>query len=178
MTTFETDTPDPTNACDQALAALVLARGAAAGNAAAAHLAGCARCQAERARVEGVAHALVRHQVPAPAAGSQARILAAAAPLLARRAAEARALRGRVIRAFTLALLPLPAILYANLKLLLAAHALLLRWLPASLSMYLVACLGAGVALLLALSYAAVPVLAARRPWLFALEDPDVHVPA
>jgi hypothetical protein len=174
MTTFKTDTTD----CDQALAALVLDRGTAAGKAAAAHLAGCARCQVERTRAEEVAHALGRHQVPEPAAGSQARILTAAAPLLARRAAEARVLRWRVVRAFTLALLPLPAILYANLKVLLAAHALLLRWLPASLSMYVVACLGAGVALLLALSYAAVPVLAARRPSLFALEDPDVHVPA
>ena len=80
--------------------------------------------------------------------------------------------------AFTLALLPLPAILFANFKLLVAVHGLLLTLLPPSVSLYLVACLGAGVALLLALSYAAVPVLAARRPWLFALEEPDVHVPA
>jgi hypothetical protein len=35
------------------------------------------------------------------------------------------------------------------------------------------------VALLLALSYAAVPVMAARRPWLFASpEEPHVHVAA
>ena len=175
MTTFKTDTD--TTACDQALATLVLSRGTAAGKGADAHLAACARCQAERARAQEVAHALARHQSPEPTAGGQAQILGAAAPLLARRAVEAQALRWRVVRAFTLALLPLPAIVYANLKLLLAVHALLLRWLPASLSLYVVACLGAGVALLLALSYAAVPVLAARRPWL-TLEDPDVHVPA
>ena len=173
-----TTPPTPAMTCDQALAALVLDRGTAAGKAAAAHLAGCDRCQAERNRAQGVGRALASHQVPEPAPAGRAQILAAAAPLLARRAAEARALRWRVVWAFAMALLPLPAILYANFKLLLAAHGLLLRWLPPSVCMYVVACLGAGVALLLALSYAAVPVLAARRPWLFAVEDPDVHVPA
>jgi hypothetical protein len=106
-------------------------------------------------------------------------VLAAAAPVLARRATEARALRRRIVWAFTLALLPLPAILFANFKLLVAVHGLLVTRLPPSLAMYLIACLGAGVALLLALSYAAVPVMAARRPWLFASpEEPHVHVAA
>lgn len=179
-----------TISCDEALAALALARGAGRDRATAtadvnavAHLAGCDRCQAERARAEQVSHALAHHQVAAPAPAADAafrsRLLAAAAPLLARRAFEARALRRRVAWAFTLALLPLPAILYANFKLLLAAHGLLSTLVPPSVSLYLVACLGAGVALLLALSYAAVPVMAARRPWLFALEESDVvHSPA
>ncbi len=177
-----------TISCDEALAALALDRRAGRDRAATdvhavAHLAGCDRCQAERARAEQVSHALAHHQVAAPAPAADAafrsRLLAAAAPLLARRASEARALRRRVAWAFTLALLPLPAILYANFKLLLAAHGLLSTLLPPSVSLYLVACLGAGVALLLALSYAAVPVMAARRPWLFALEESDVvHSPA
>jgi hypothetical protein len=181
-----------TISCDEALAALALDRGAGRDRAttgadpvarALAHRAGCDRCQAERARAEQVSHALAHHQVAAPAPAADAafrsRLLAAAAPLLARRAYEARALRRRVAWAFTLALLPLPAILYANFKLLLAAHGLLSTLVPPSVSLYLVACLGAGVALLLALSYAAVPVMAARRPWLFALEESDVvHSPA
>jgi hypothetical protein len=179
-----------TISCDEALAALALDRGAGRDRAstgavahAVAHLAGCDRCQAERARAEQVSHALAHHQAAAPAPAADAafrsRLLAAAAPLLARRASEARALRRRVAWAFTLALLPLPAILYANFKLLLAAHGLLSTLVPPSVSLYLVACLGAGVALLLALSYAAVPVMAARRPWLFALEESDVvHSPA
>jgi hypothetical protein len=170
--------------CDEALAALALDRDAGRQAAADAvvHLASCERCQADRARAVQVSRALGRHQVAAPAAAVEAtfrsRLLAAAAPLLARRASEARALRRRVTWAFSLALLPLPVILFANYKLLVAAHGLLLTLLPPSVSLYLVACLGAGVALLLALSYAAVPVLAARRPWLFAVEEPDVHVPA
>lgn len=168
--------------CDEALAALALDRGPGRDRAAA-HLAGCERCQAERTRAEQVSRALARHAVAAPtteaAAAFRSRVLAAAAPVLARRATEARALRRRVAWAFTLALLPLPVILFANFKLLVAVHGLLVTRLPPSVVLYLVACLGAGVALLLALSYAAVPVMAARRPWLFAsLEEPDVHVPA
>jgi hypothetical protein len=174
-----------TISCDEALAALALDRRAGRDRTTAvagadvhavAHLAGCDRCQAERARAEQVSHALAHHQVAVPAPAAEA---AFRAPLLARRASEARALRRRVAWAFTLALLPLPAILYANFKLLLAAHGLLSTLVPPSVSLYLVACLGAGVALLLALSYAAVPVMAARRPWLFALEESDVvHSPA
>jgi hypothetical protein len=168
--------------CDEALTALALDRGPGRDRAAA-HLAGCERCQAEQARAEQVSRTLARHAVPAPttdaAAAFRSRVLTAAAPVLARRATEARALRRRIVWAFTLALLPLPAILFANFKLLVAVHGLLVTRLPPSLAMYLIACLGAGVALLLALSYAAVPVMAARRPWLFASpEEPHVHVAA
>jgi hypothetical protein len=174
--------PDETTPCDEALAALALDRGPGRERAAA-HLAGCERCQAERTRAELVSRTLARHAVPAPtsdaAAAFRSRVLAAAAPVLARRATEARALRRRVAWAFTLALLPLPAILFANFKLLVAAHGLLVTRLPPSVALYLVACLAAAVALLLGLSYTAVPVMAARRPWLFAsLEEPDVHVAA
>jgi hypothetical protein len=161
--------------CDEALAAAALGK---AGDPATAHLSSCVACQEAGPRAAAVAHLLSSYQVPGPAPGSAARTLAAAAPLLARRRAERRALRRRVAWALTLALLPLPAIVLANVKLLMATHRLLLSLLPPALSLYMVVCLGAGVALLLALSYAAVPLLAARRPRPYALEDRDVHVPA
>jgi hypothetical protein len=164
--------------CDQALAALVLDRHPLEDGGARAHLAGCARCQTEAAQVQRLTQLLAAHRVPAPPPGDQARTLVAAAPLLARRAAEARVRRRRVARALALALLPLPLLLFANVQLLMGVHRLLLGVLPAAVTTYLVACLGGGIALLLALSYVSVPVLAARRPWSLALEDPDVRVPA
>ena len=81
-------------------------------------------------------------------------------------------------RAVGVALLPLPVLLFVNVKLLLAVHGLLLGSLSAGVSLYLTLCLGGGLALLLALSYAAVPLLAAARPRPSLLEEADVHVPA
>jgi hypothetical protein len=170
--------------CDELLTALALGKSAAPnGGAAADHLATCSTCRAESTRAHALGPVLAAYRVGAPPAEAAARTLASAAPLLARRAGERRALRRRVAWALTLALLPLPAIVFANVKLLMAAHGLLLSVLPPSASTYLIVCLGAGVALLLALSYAAVPLLASRRPQALALqalalEDPDVHVPA
>jgi hypothetical protein len=165
--------------CDEVLTALALGKGAAPkGSAAAAHLVTCSTCRAESARAQALGQVLAAYEVGVPPADAPARTLASAAPLLARRAAGTRALRRRVAWALVLALLPLPAIVFANVKLLMAAHGLLLSVLPPSASLYLIVCLGAGVALLLALSYAAVPLLASRRPRALLLEDRDVHVPA
>jgi hypothetical protein len=158
--------------------AVALGAGAAVPAGAVAHLAGCAACRDARAQAGAVARALAGYAAPAPAPGAEARTLAAAMPLLARRREARRALRRRVTWALTMALLPLPAIVLVNVQLLMAAHRLALTRLPPALALYLVVCLGAGVALLLALSYVAVPLLAARRPPPFVLEDRDVHVPA
>ena len=165
--------------CDEAQAELLLARQTAPGGEVAAHLASCGACQAQGARLQALARVLAGYAVADPAPAAPSRTIAAAAPLRARRATEARGLRRRVAWALALTLLPLPLIIFANVKALMAAHALLLTVLPPSASLYLIVCLGAGVALLLALSYAAVPLLASRRPRLLALEDgDDVRVPA
>ena len=51
------------SACDDALATLALGGGDLA---AAAHLAGCPACQAERGRAEALARLLAGYEVPAP----------------------------------------------------------------------------------------------------------------
>jgi hypothetical protein len=110
-----------------------------------------------------VARIFAAFEVPAAPADGQARTLAAAAPLLAARAAAHRTLRRQVAWALTLALLPLPVIVFANVKLLTAAYHFLAPRLPPLLSLYLVGCVAAGVALLLALAYLAVPLVARRQ---------------
>jgi len=183
--------------CAEALVALALERpqaerglerpqahGAAMG-AALNHLAGCPACQGQEERARTVARLLAQGEdtPPEPSAAGTQRVLAAAAPLLARHAERARAERRRVAWALVVALLPLPLIVFANVKLLFAAHVALSGLIDPRVSLYLVGCLGAAVALLLALSYLAVPFLArrlsrARLPWFVITEDPDVHVVA
>ena len=126
-----------------------------------AHTRACARCQAEEASLAAVTGALGASTVPGARAGLNARVLAAAEPLLAANAA--RAARRRLVRALAAGLLPLPAILLLDFWLVRAGYDLLTRFLPEALSLYVVANWVGFLALLLALTYGAIPFLAARQ---------------
>ena len=126
-----------------------------------AHAQTCLRCQADERALSAVAGMLAAAAVPSVSPDLNARVLAAAAPLLAANAA--RAARGRLVRALAAALVPLPAILALDFWLVRAAYDLLTRFLPDALSLYVVANWVGLLALLLALTYGAIPFLAARQ---------------
>jgi anti-sigma factor RsiW len=144
--------------CDETLTALAFGRADAAAEA---HLAGCARCRTERADAERVARALAADTVPPPAPGLTARVLRAAEALLARNAR--RAAWPEVTRALAAALVPLPLVLFLDWHIVRAVYGLLSELLPSALSVYLVFTYAATLALLLALTYGAIPVLVERQ---------------
>ena len=136
--------------CDEVRTALFLG-----GTVDAEHVSACRDCGAAQAAVR----VLALHSVPAPP--SRARVLAAAAPLLARRA---RYVAWRALgRAVAAALLPLPLILAVDVYLVRAAYGLLHAVLPRALSLYVVFNYAATVTLLLALTYAMIPIVAERQ---------------
>ena len=112
-----------------------------------------------RALDAGSASHLAGYAVPAPP--SPAGVLAAAAPLLARRARHAawRAL-GRAVAA---ALVPLPLVLLVDVYVVRAAYGVLQALLPRALSLYVVFNYAATLTLLLAVTYAMVPIVAERQ---------------
>ena len=145
--------------CDDALAALLY--GATPGADVGAHLDGCPTCRQERAALERARGALAAAPAPAVPAGLGARVLRAAAPLLALNAR--RAAWPALARALVAALLPLPLILFLDWHLVRMVHALLRSVLPDALSFYLVFNYAATLVLLLALTYGAVPILVERQ---------------
>src|SRR5207245_3046012 len=90
-----------------------------------------------------------------------ARVLGAAAPLLARQARLA-AWRTRA-PALAAALVPLPLILFLDFHLVRTAYGVLNALLPGALSFYVVFNDAATLALLLALTYGMIPLVAARQ---------------
>ena len=126
-----------------------------------AHVRGCARCRELAPALCEVSAALAAAPAPGAPAGLTARVLAAAEPLLAANAA--RAARRRLVRALAAGLAPLPAILVLDFWLVRAGYDLLTRFLPDALSLYVVANWVGFLALLLALTYGAIPFLAARQ---------------
>jgi hypothetical protein len=100
-------------------------------------------------------------ETPPPSGDFVARTVAAAAPLLALHARRAGVRAW--LRPLAVALVPLPLIVVANVAIVLALHALLSLALPAALSTYLVAQYSLFVLLLLALTYASVPILVDRQ---------------
>ena len=144
--------------CDDVLSAIMLGLPLPPG--AAEHVDGCARCRTESALARQVAATFAAAEPqPSPALGT--RVLAAAEPLLAAR--RRRVDWPLVLRALGAALLPLPLILVVDVALVGLAYEVLARVLPQALTTYLVANLATTLALLLALTYAAVPLLAARQ---------------
>jgi anti-sigma factor RsiW len=151
--------------CDEALAKFLL-QGARDGEAAA-HVAGCPRCAPELTAVEAARRALAAGPAPMPPADLATRVCRAAAPLLARNAR--RAAWPLLSRALVAALLPLPVILLFDVYLVRTAFGLLTSILPTALGAYLVFNYAATLALLLALTYGAIPILVEqqvrRRVW-------------
>jgi hypothetical protein len=146
-------------ACDQVSALRAFGRPLPAE--AEAHARDCSQCRELAAALGDVSAALAASPAPGVPAGLTARVLAAAEPLLAANAA--RATRRRLVRALVAGLVPLPAILVLNFWLVRTGYDLLTRFLPDVLSLYVVANWVGFLALLLALTYGAIPFLAARQ---------------
>jgi hypothetical protein len=124
------------------------------------HLATCTDCARAVGDVRRVAGALAADVVPEPTAGLSARVLLAAEPILAarRRAVDWT----RVAAAIAAAILPLPLILAVDWWIVTQLWQLLSIALPDAVSLFLVGNYVALLALLLTLTYAAVPLLAVR----------------
>jgi hypothetical protein len=108
---------------------------------------------------------------PPPPPDLAARTMAAAAPLLAMRARRAHARAW--VRPLLVTLVPLPAILALDAAIVRALHSLLSVVLPEALSTYFSAQYALLALLLLAIGYAAVPVIAERQARA-ALEEAHV----
>jgi hypothetical protein len=156
--------------CDDVLSAIML--GLPLPPDGASHVAECARCRAESALARQVAATFAADEPPPPSSALATRVLAAAEPLLAAR--RRRVDWPLVLRALGAALLPLPLILVVDVALVGVAYQLLASVLPQALTTYLVANLATTLALLLALTYAAVPLLAARQQAAHSFEDAHV----
>jgi hypothetical protein len=157
--------------CDHRLAALLFDRVPASD--AAAHEATCPRCREDAPAARAVAAVFACAPAIAPHGRLSPGVLLAAAPMLA---ANARRLPAaawrRLAAAIAVAVLPLPAILFIGWHVLEAANRLLSSVLPGSLSFYLVATHAAVLALLLGITYGAVPLLAAHQ---LRLQYEDTH---
>ena len=131
---------------------------------AAAHLEACAACRAEEPAARALAAALAADAGPLPPPGLSERALRAAAVPLALHARRAAKPDWRGLAwAVTVAVLPLPVVVYLDALLVRGAYRVLTVVLPDALSFYLVGSYAVVLALLLSLSYAAVPLLAARQ---------------
>ena len=126
----------------------------------AAHLATCSRCAGDLPGLRALGTHL-RATASEPPAGLTARTLQTAASALAHNAG--RVAWRPVAKALGAALLPLPAIVLATSYVLRALYGILATVLPESLSFYLVLNYAGLLALLAALTYGAIPVLAARQ---------------
>jgi hypothetical protein len=145
--------------CDDLLTALLL--GAPDDEAVAAHLRACTRCREDAPLLARLSRTLGADVPGGPSPELTARALALAGPLLSRNAA--RATRRRVVRALVAALVPLPAILALDLAVVRLVYDLLGALLPRALTLYVVFSYASLLALLLALTYGAVPILAVRQ---------------
>jgi hypothetical protein len=157
--------------CDGRLASLLFDRSSASD--AATHEATCPRCGADAPAVRAVAAAFAAAPAVVPRGRLSPAVLLAAAPLLATNAHRLPAAAWRrLVAAIAVAVLPLPAILFLGWHVLEAANRLLSSVLPEALSFYLVATHAAVLALLLGITYGAVPLLAAHQ---LRLQHEDTH---
>ncbi len=156
--------------CDAALTALLFRHTTAEVDD---HLATCPRCLADTAHVHRVRTVLDGAPGPLPSPGIRARVLGAAAPLLVANAHRLPAVAWRrMAAAIAAAVLPLPLILLLGWETLSTANRVLSTILPERLSFYLVATQAALLGLLLAITYGAVPLLAAHQ---LRLQHEDLH---
>jgi hypothetical protein len=154
--------------CGEVLAALLDRRGLDA--AVAAHVATCPRCSGEAPSVHQLAQAFAADVVPAPSTGLSPRVLETAAPLLMQNAR--RATWGAHLRALAAALIPLPLIALLDVYIVRTGYRLLSTILPDALSFYVVFNHAILLAFLLALTYAAIPILAERQ---LRLQREELH---
>jgi len=145
--------------CDDVLEALALA--ATPDPAVDRHVAGCPRCRTHAPAMRALAARLAGAPAPAPPATLADDVLRTAAPLLRRHARRSAWMP--LVRAIGAALLPLPAILAVDAYLLHTLYTLLCRILPPSVGVYVIVNNVLLLALLLALTYGAIPLLAERQ---------------
>ncbi|MGH7857950.1 MAG: hypothetical protein ACREQY_11520, partial [Candidatus Binatia bacterium] len=125
------------------------------------HVQGCQGCSHDSAVVAALHRRLAADRPPPPSAELLGRVMSSAEPLLARN--RHRAIWLLVARAVGAALLPLPMILLVDAYVLGEIHRLLSLVLPRTLSLYLVTGQATLIALLLAITYGAIPLLAERQ---------------
>jgi hypothetical protein len=125
------------------------------------HVASCPHCRSEADALGRLAATFASARVPAPSPALALRVVAAARPLLAAR--RRYTARRAVATALAAALVPLPLILLVDAWVLRAIYDGLSRFFPAALSFYLVGNYAAVLALLGALTYGAIPLLAERQ---------------
>ena len=126
-----------------------------------AHVAACDACAAATVTLARVRAAFVADRAPAPSPVLAPRVLAAARPVLAAR--RRHAARRALAAAVAVALLPLPLIVFVDVWVLQMIYGTLTRFFPATLSFYLVVNYAAVLALLGAVTYGAIPLLAERQ---------------
>lgn len=107
-----------------------------------------------------LAEALAARRVAIDAAALSARALAAARPELAARAAFWPRLAG----VLGVSLVPLPALIAANVAVVTWLYGLAAAWLPSGVALYLAASYAVAAVVGLGLAYASIPLLLARRP--------------
>lgn len=145
--------------CDDVLERLLLEKDL--DETAADHVRGCPRCGRDSAVVDSLRRQLAAGRPPEPSPALLGRIMSSARPILARN--RRRAIWLLVARAVGAALLPLPLILLVDAYVLGEIHRLLSLVLPRTLTLYLVAGQASLIALLLAITYGAIPLLAERQ---------------
>jgi len=126
-----------------------------------AHVATCDACAVATAALGHLWAAFAADRPPIPPPALAPRVLAAARPLLAAR--RRHAARRALAAAVAVALLPLPLIVFVDVWVLQMIYGTLTRFFPATLSFYLVVNYAAVLALLGALTYGAIPLLAERQ---------------
>ena len=127
----------------------------------AAHVEACDACRADTPPVDRIATLLSAATVSIDAAALSQRTIVRLRPELERCASAA--LWRRAATQVLLALVPLPAVLAYNVYLFRMAYNALLALLPAAVVVYLVTTEAALLVLLFAATYAAIPILLARR---------------
>jgi len=168
--------------CDDLLAAVL--RGAALDEVERRHLEVCARCGELAPALASLARALGESEPPTAPPGLGARVLLAAAPVLAAHAhaADAALLLQRAPRLdghrLATALLPavllFPLLVLADVLLLRAVHDALAVLLPLPLTTYLVASYAALLAALVCLTFGAIPLLVQRQAALHSWKEGHV----
>ena len=147
-----------TSRCDDVLAALFLGAADATTDR---HLAECVVCAAERDRVVSIRALLAGATVPEPRPDLTALVRRRALPLLAANAR--RATRALVVRAVAVALLALPIVVLVDMRIGALVYGALTAVLPPALGLYVVSSWALMVTALLALTYAAIPIVAERQ---------------
>jgi hypothetical protein len=125
------------------------------------HLAECADCRSERLPLEPLAVLLDEEDVPVDPDALSCRALPRLRAQLQTNASEA--LVRRTVKALLVSIVPMALIVGYDMFLLDLLHGLLLRFLPPGLAAYIVLSYVTFISFIFAATYAAIPLLLARR---------------